>query len=124
MTETPRTVAETSVTMAQVMQPEDANPAGNVHGGVIMKLIDTAAAVAASRHARMNTVTASIDSLHFHSPVFVGDLLFLKASLNMASRSSMEIGVRVEAECRRGREATARRQARLDQRARTRQSRQ
>lgn len=93
-----RTVKETSVTMAQVMLPQDANPAGNVHGGVIMKLIDTAAAVVASRHARNNTVTASLDRLDFHHPVFVGDLLFLKASINMVGRTSMELGVRVEAE--------------------------
>ena len=63
-----------------------------------MKLIDNAAYVVASRHARLNTVTAAIDRMSFFSPVFVGDLLFLKASINMASRSSMEIGVRVEAE--------------------------
>jgi acyl-CoA hydrolase len=63
-----------------------------------MKLIDTAAAVVASRHARSNTVTASLDRLDFHHPVFVGDLLFLKASINMAGRTSMEISVRVEAE--------------------------
>jgi len=84
--------------MAQVMLPQDANPAGNVHGGVIMKLIDTAAAVVSSRHARANTVTASIDRLDFHSPVLVGDLLFLKACMNMVGRTSMEVGVRVEAE--------------------------
>jgi uncharacterized protein (TIGR00369 family) len=84
--------------MAQVMLPQDANPAGNIHGGVIMKLIDTAAAVVASRHARGNTVTASIDRLDFHHPVFVGDLLFLKACINMVGRTSMEVGVRVEAE--------------------------
>lgn len=95
---TSKTVTETSVIIAQVMQPQDANPAGNVHGGVIMKLIDTAAAVVASRHARSNTVTASLDRLDFHHPVFVGDLIFLKASINMAGRTSMEIGVRVEAE--------------------------
>jgi uncharacterized protein (TIGR00369 family) len=93
-----KTVSETSAIMAQVMLPQDTNPAGNVHGGVIMKLIDSAAAVVASRHARCNTVTASIDRLEFHHPVFVGDVLFLKASLNMAGRSSMEIGVRVESE--------------------------
>ena len=93
-----KTVRETSVTMAQVMLPQDANPAGNVHGGVIMKLIDTAAAVVAGRHARSNTVTASIDRLDFLGPVFVGDLLFLKASLNLAGKTSMELGVRVEAE--------------------------
>ncbi len=62
-------VGDSSVIIAQVMIPQDANPAGNVHGGVIMKLIDTAAAVAASRHARSNAVTASIDRLDFHHPV-------------------------------------------------------
>jgi len=94
----PRKIADSSVIMSQVMIPQDANPAGNVHGGVIMKLIDTTAAVVASRHARSNTVTVSIDRLDFHHPVFVGDLLFIKGSLNMVGRTSMEVGVRVEAE--------------------------
>ena len=93
-----KSIKDTSITIAQVMLPQDTNPAGNVHGGVIMKLIDTAAAVVASRHARCNTVTASIDRLVFHHPVYVGDVLFLKASLNMVGKSSMEVGVRVEAE--------------------------
>jgi len=91
-------VSDSSVAIAQVMIPQDANPAGNIHGGVIMKLIDTAAAVVAARHARSNVVTASIDRLDFHNPVFVGDLLFFKASLNMVGRTSMETGVRVESE--------------------------
>jgi uncharacterized protein (TIGR00369 family) len=91
-------VEESRVVMAQVMNPQDANPAGNVHGGVIMKLIDTAAGTVAIRHARSNVVTASIDRLDFHQPVFIGDLVILKASLNFAGRTSMEIGVRVEAE--------------------------
>ncbi len=89
---------DSSVTIAQVMLPQDANPAGNIHGGVIMKLIDTTAAVVASRHARSNTVTASIDRLVFHHPVYIGDLLFFKACINMTGKTSMEIGVRVEAE--------------------------
>lgn len=93
-----KSIKDSSVTMAQVMIPQDTNPAGNVHGGIIMKLIDTAAAVVAGRHSRSNTVTASIDRLDFHHPVYVGDLLFLKAGLNMAGKTSMEIGVRVEAE--------------------------
>jgi uncharacterized protein (TIGR00369 family) len=80
------------------MIPQDANPAGNIHGGVIMKLIDTAAAVVAARHARSNVVTASIDRLDFHHPVFVGDLLFFRGSLNLTGSTSMEVGVRVEAE--------------------------
>ena len=91
-------VQDSSVTIAQVMIPQDANPAGNVHGGIIMKLIDTAGAVVAGRHARCNTVTVSIDRLDFIHPVFVGDLLFFKASLNMVGRTSMEAGVRVESE--------------------------
>jgi acyl-CoA hydrolase len=91
-------VKDSSVIMAQMMIPQDANPAGNVHGGVVVKILDEAAAVVAARHARSNVVTASIDRLNFHNPVFVGDVLFFKASLNLVGKTSMEIGVRVEAE--------------------------
>ncbi len=91
-------VSESIVTTAQLMNPENANPAGNVHGGDIMKLIDTAGGVAASRHARAHTVTASIDRIDFHHPVFIGDFLILKASVNFVGKTSMEVGVRVEAE--------------------------
>lgn len=91
-------VRDTAVVMAQMMIPQDANPAGNVHGGVILKLIDEAAGVVAMRHSRANAVTASIDRMDFHTPVFVGNLLSVKASLNYAGKTSMEIGVRVEAE--------------------------
>ncbi|MDP2724991.1 MAG: acyl-CoA thioesterase, partial [Syntrophales bacterium] len=69
-----------------------------VHGGIIMKLIDTAAGVVAFRHARANIVTASIDRLDFLHPVFVGDFVTLMASINFVGRTSMEIGVRVESE--------------------------
>ncbi len=89
---------DSDITMAIVMLPEDANPAGNVHGGVIMKHIDSAGGVVAVRHASANTVTVSIDRLDFHSPIYVGNLLTIKASLNMVGNTSMEIGVRVEAE--------------------------
>jgi len=91
-------VRDSSVITAQMMIPQDANPAGNVHGGVVVKIIDEAAGVVAARHARTNVVTASIDRLDLHLPIFVGDLLFFKASLNYVGRTSMEIGVRVEAE--------------------------
>jgi uncharacterized protein (TIGR00369 family) len=91
-------VSESAVVLAQVMTPQDANPAGSVHGGVIMKLIDEAGGVAAYRHARANVATASIGALDFHSPVRVGNLLTLKASLHLVGSSSMEVGVRVEAE--------------------------
>jgi acyl-CoA hydrolase len=91
-------VKDSSVVMAQMMIPQDANPAGNVHGGVVVKIIDEAAGVVAARHARSNVVTASIDRMDFHTPVFVGDLLIVNAGLNLVGRTSMEIGVRVEAE--------------------------
>ena len=91
-------VEESSVVMSQLMTHQDTNLAGNVHGGVIMKLIDTASGVAAVRHARSNVVSASIDRLDFHHPVFVGDLLTLRATLNFIGRTSMEVGVRVETE--------------------------
>jgi len=86
------------VVIAQIMQPHEANPMGNIHGGVIMKYIDNAAAVIATRHARGTAVTASIDRLDFFYPVSVGDLLLLKANLNWVGHTSMEIEVRVEAE--------------------------
>jgi len=91
-------VSESAVATSQVMMPQDANSAGNVHGGVIMKLIDTAAGVVARRHTRCNAVTASIDRLDFHHPVYVGDLLTLRASINLVGRTSIEIGARAETE--------------------------
>jgi len=84
--------------ISHVMMPYHANPAGNVNGGVIMQLIDDAAFVIATRFARSNVVTASIDRIDFHRPVHVGDLITLRGCLNMTHRSSMEIGVRVEGE--------------------------
>lgn len=93
-----KTVKDTRTVLSHIVMPTDTNPAGNVHGGVIMKHIDNAAGIVAHRHARSNAVTASIDRLDFHNPAFVGELLSFKASLNYVGRSSMEIGVRVEAE--------------------------
>jgi len=95
---TARKVSESRSTMAMVMMQQDANHMGNVFGGTIMKLVDLISFVAATRHCRMNTVTASIDKISFLSPVHVGDLLTLKANVNAAWNTSMEIGVRVEAE--------------------------
>jgi len=91
-------VKESSITVVQQMTHQDANLAGNVHGGVILKLIDNTAGIVGVRHAGGNVVTASIDKVDFHSPVFVGDLLRVAASVNYVGKSSMEIGVRVEAE--------------------------
>jgi len=91
-------VKATSITIVQQMVHQDANLAGNVHGGVILKLIDNTAFIVGVRHTGGNVVTASIDKVDFHSPVFVGDLLRVSASVNYVSKTSMEIGVRVEAE--------------------------
>ncbi|MEN8256462.1 MAG: acyl-CoA thioesterase [Thermodesulfobacteriota bacterium] len=93
-----RPASELAFTMAHLMLPKDGNPMGFVHGGVVAKHIDEAAAVVASRHARCTVVTRSFDNLEFHNHVAIGNLLLLKASLNMVGKTSMEIGVRVEEE--------------------------
>jgi acyl-CoA hydrolase len=76
----------------------DANNAGNVHGGAIMRLCDEVAGIAAVRHSGCRVVTAAMDRMTFLHPVYVGHLVTVKASVNAAWRSSMEVGVRVEAE--------------------------
>ena len=91
-------VKATSVTVVQQMTQQDANLAGNVHGGVILKLIDNTAGIVGVRHTGGNVVTASIDKVDFYSPVYVGNLLRVSASINYVGSTSMEIGVRVEAE--------------------------
>lgn len=95
-----RAVSESRVEMVEIMFPNDANPAGTVMGGRVMHLIDVAAAIAASRHARTLCVTASVDHIDFRSPVRVGELLILKASVNYVGTTSLEVGVRVEVEHR------------------------
>jgi acyl-CoA hydrolase len=76
----------------------DANNAGNVHGGVIMHLCDEVAGIAAVRHSGGRVVTAAMDRMSFRHPVFVGQLVTVKATVNAAWRTSMEVGVRVESE--------------------------
>ena len=94
-----KTVSQSKVEIAQVMMPEHANAAGNVHGGNLLKLVDQAGTIVAARHTHANVVTASVDRFDFISPAYIGNLIFVKASMNYAFRTSMEIGVRVEAEC-------------------------
>lgn len=86
------------MTFARTMTQLDANMLGNVHGGVIMREVDSAAGTAAARHAGMPCVTAAIDELSFLQPVHVGDILTVMASVNFVGRTSLEVGVRVEAE--------------------------
>jgi acyl-CoA hydrolase len=76
----------------------DANAGGNVHGGTIMRLADEAAALAAIKHARKRVVTVGMDRMDFLVPIFVGDLVTLSATVNAAWNTSMEVGVRVDAE--------------------------
>jgi uncharacterized protein (TIGR00369 family) len=90
--------SETSLVLTHLMQPADANFMGNIHGGIIMKLIDEAAGACAYRFCRTKVVTAAIDRIDFHHPVQVGNLVRLRANVNFSSTKSVEVGVRVEAE--------------------------
>lgn len=90
--------SETSLVLTHLMQPADANYMGNIHGGIIMKLIDEAAGACAFRFCRTSVVTAAIDRIDFHHPVRIGNLVRLLANVNYAGKTSLEIGVRVEAE--------------------------
>jgi len=89
---------QTSVVLSSLMMPADANFMGNIHGGTIMKLIDDAAGACAFRFCRTRVVTAAIDRIDFHFPVQIGDLVRFMANVNYAGRTSVEVGVRVEAE--------------------------
>jgi acyl-CoA hydrolase len=80
------------------MGPADANTSGNVHGGVLMHLSDEVAGIAAVRHSGTRVVTAAMDRMSFRHPVFVGQLVTVKATVNAAWRTSMEVGVRIESE--------------------------
>ncbi|MBK7907618.1 MAG: acyl-CoA thioesterase [Gemmatimonadetes bacterium] len=93
-----RPVRESAHESTSLMMPEDANVLGAVFGGAVMALMDKTAAVCAMRHARQQCVTVSVDRIDFREPVHVGELLVLKASVNFAGRTSMEVGVRVESE--------------------------
>ncbi len=93
----PRKIKESSLETVHLMMPQDANIQGNVYGGTIMKLMDEIAGSVAALHARKNVVTASVDQMSFYEPVYIGNLLMLKASVNFVGKTSMEVGVRIEA---------------------------
>src|SRR5215212_6115939 len=93
-----RPAAASQVTLVEWMGVEDANTAGFVHGGTVMKLCDEAAGIAAIKHSRCRVVTAAMDRMTFLHPVHVGQLLTLQAAVNAVWRTSMEVGVRVESE--------------------------
>ena len=94
----PRAASDSRVELTQLMEVTDANVLGNVHGGVLMRLADTAAALAAIRHSGGPCVTVSVDEMVFREPVHVGDLVTFRASVNDVGTTSLECGVRIDAE--------------------------
>jgi uncharacterized protein (TIGR00369 family) len=93
-----KTASESRTVVSQVMMPSDANPMGNVHGGTIMKLVDTAGAIAAMRHAGHPVVTIVVDTMTFLEPVYVGHLVTLESQVNWVGHTSLEVGVKVTSE--------------------------
>jgi uncharacterized protein (TIGR00369 family) len=94
----PKCVSESRVVLSLLMNPEHANTLGNVHGGVIMKLVDEAGALAAMRHSQSPVVTVAIDSMTFDKPIYVGNVVTLTAELTYTGHTSMEVRVSVKAE--------------------------
>lgn len=94
----PKNPSESAVTLSDLMGPQDANGLGNVHGGVIMKRVDEAGALAAMRHAASPVVTVQIDSMTFRKPILIGHLVTIYAELTYVGRTSMEVRVEVKAE--------------------------
>lgn len=99
MSEKPaKPTAASRVTLTQLMVPHHANALGHVHGGVIMRMVDETAAIAAMRHAQRPCVTVAMDSMTFREPVEVGELLSCTVVVNYVGRTSIDVGVRVSAE--------------------------
>jgi len=94
----PVPVRQSHVIMTELVLPQHTNALDSIFGGVIVSWIDIAAAISAQRHCGCSVVTASIDALNFVAPVYKGWIVNLKASVNFTGRTSMEIGVRVDAE--------------------------
>jgi uncharacterized protein (TIGR00369 family) len=98
VTHSGKKVSDSRVKLAQLMQPAQANNHGNVHGGVIMKLIDEAGALACMRHAQRRVVTVAVDQMMFRQPIHLGDLVTLTAEVSYVGRTSMEARIEVMAE--------------------------
>ncbi len=90
--------SESLIYISEVMMPHQANVAGNIHGGEIIKIMDSAAYASARRYARSNVVTARIDEVEFHLPIMIGDLLTCTAQVVYVGTSSMEVAVTVDVE--------------------------
>jgi acyl-CoA hydrolase len=94
----PRPASASRTEITEIMEIQHANNSGYVHGGTIMRMVDNAAGIAAHKHARRRIVTASMDDMSFLAPVFIGDLVTVRAMVNDVHRTSMEVGVRVDVE--------------------------
>lgn len=90
-----KTVEQSRVCIGSLMQPDQSNIAGNVHGGEIMKLMDNTAGIVARKHARSNVVTARVDKLEFHLPIHIGNLVTFQGQLSFVGSKSMEVLVTV-----------------------------
>jgi acyl-CoA hydrolase len=95
---TPKAPSESVVSLSRIMELTDANLLGNVHGGEIMKMVDNAGGLAAMKHCGGPVVTAAMDDMQFIEPVFVGDVVTVRAIVNDTGRTSLEVGVRVESD--------------------------
>jgi len=93
-----KTVSNTHVIMHELVLPNETNVHGNIFGGKVMYYMDMCAAMSAYKHARKPVVTASVDRLNFLAPAKMGDIIIFKSSVNYTSRSSMEVGVKIESE--------------------------
>lgn len=95
---TPKPPSESESVVSEMMMPHQVNNLGHVFGGELLSMVDRAAAVAAMRHSGRPVVTVSIDRVDFREPIYTGELVTCTARVNYVGRTSMEIGVRVEAE--------------------------
>lgn len=93
-----KTISQSKSTLSEVMLPNQANPSGVVHGGEIMKIMDTCGGVAAMRHAKMNAVTVRVDELVFYQSITVGQLVICDAEVAFVGRTSMEVKITVKVE--------------------------
>lgn len=93
-----KTIAESATKLSQIILPSQTNPAGTAHGGELLKMMDNCAGACATKHSRAIVVTAGIDNINFHHPVFMGNLATCSAYITYVSNSSMEIAVNIDAE--------------------------
>jgi len=98
MENTFKKISDSQVTISELMLPSHSNFSGKIHGGYILNLMDQIAFACASKHSRKYCVTASVDTVDFLNPIEVGELVTMKASINYVGRSSMVVGIRIEAE--------------------------